>query len=325
MDHNVPSALVLNLRQTPLSYVSPGKHTFSSKGSKNVPIKGLDDRRQITATFVVSATGSFLPIQLIYQSKSKRCLPKFTFLSNFHITFTPNYWSNLEKCEDIFKVIIFPKRDIICPPIRRGLATQKTSAPWLLCILSKVKTIKKWNDYVQRITMSWLSFHTISRTSSSLWILGSINQKRKSSQASSAHVMLIQLANNCQTECHLEMLKYPSNWVIWNLSMLGWLLRHKWFHYQRFQCCGDQRGYHPCKRCLRTSRKLFRWTETTTSFLVAFSIFFHENINLFDLLNQLNFLFFAKYTSHCPFFEYRYVSEGSNDVKNKKKALTLEH
>ena len=91
-----------------LSYVSREKSTFSSKGSKNVPIKGLDDKRQITVTFVVSATGSFLPIQLIYQVKSKRCLPKVTFASNFDVTFTPNYCSNLEKYEDLLKLIIFP-------------------------------------------------------------------------------------------------------------------------------------------------------------------------------------------------------------------------
>ena len=69
LDHDVPSALVLNLEQTSLFYVSLGKYTFSWKGSKNVPIKGLDDKRQITATFVVSSTGSFLPIQVIYQNK----------------------------------------------------------------------------------------------------------------------------------------------------------------------------------------------------------------------------------------------------------------
>ena len=103
-DHDVPSALVLNLVRTPLLMSLPVGIHFSSKGSKNVPIKGLDDKRQITATFVVSATGFFLPIQLIYQAKSKRCLPKFTF----HVTFTPNHWSNLKKCEDLFKVIIFP-------------------------------------------------------------------------------------------------------------------------------------------------------------------------------------------------------------------------
>ena len=96
MDHDVPAALDFNVDQVPLSYVSPGKYTFSSKGSKNIPIKGLDDKRQIKVTFVVSATGSFLPIQLIYQVKSKRCLPKVTFASNFDVIFTPNYCSNLE-------------------------------------------------------------------------------------------------------------------------------------------------------------------------------------------------------------------------------------
>ena len=88
------------------------------------------------------------------------------------------------------------------------------------------RSTKKWNDYVQKITVSWLSFHTVSRTSSSLWILASINQQRNLSQTSSTHGMLIELANNCQTELHLAMLKYPSNWVIWNLFMLGGLLRH---------------------------------------------------------------------------------------------------
>ena len=87
LDHDVPSALVLNLDQIPLSYVSPGKYTFSSKGSRSVPIKGFDDKKQITATFVVSAPGSFLPIHLIYQGKSKRCLSKFRFPSNFPLFF----------------------------------------------------------------------------------------------------------------------------------------------------------------------------------------------------------------------------------------------
>lgn len=60
--HDIPSYLVLNIDQTPLSYVSPGKYSFSFKGSKHVPIKGVDDKRQITATFAVSSTGEFTQI-----------------------------------------------------------------------------------------------------------------------------------------------------------------------------------------------------------------------------------------------------------------------
>ena len=69
-DHDIPKDLILNLDQTPLSYVSPGKYTFNPKGTKTVPIKGVDDKRQITATFSISTTGSFLPIQLIYEGKT---------------------------------------------------------------------------------------------------------------------------------------------------------------------------------------------------------------------------------------------------------------
>ena len=101
-DRDIPIKLVLNLDQT------PGKYTFDLKGSKTVPIKGVDDKRQITATFTVTASGSFLPIQLIYSGKTKRSLPKFDFPKCFHVTFTPNHWSNYEKCISLFKKIIFP-------------------------------------------------------------------------------------------------------------------------------------------------------------------------------------------------------------------------
>ena len=78
----------------PPSYVSPGKYTIDLKGSKTVPIKGVDDKRQITATFTVTASGSFLPIQLTYSGKTKHSLPKFDFPKCFDVTFTPNHWSN---------------------------------------------------------------------------------------------------------------------------------------------------------------------------------------------------------------------------------------
>ena len=53
----MPSDLISNLDQTPLSYLSPGKYNVA----KNVSIKGAKDKRQAAATFVVSATGNFLP------------------------------------------------------------------------------------------------------------------------------------------------------------------------------------------------------------------------------------------------------------------------
>ena len=75
ISHGIIKELILNLDQTPLPCVSPGKHTFNSKGAKAVPIKGIDDMRQITETFTVSMTATFLPVQLIYEGKTRRCLP----------------------------------------------------------------------------------------------------------------------------------------------------------------------------------------------------------------------------------------------------------
>ena len=95
--YEITPEMVLNLDQTPLAYVSPGKFTFAKLGSNTVPIKGVDDKRQIRATFVVSAVGEFLPMQLIHQGTTKRCLPKFEFLESFDVTQTPNHWSNEAK------------------------------------------------------------------------------------------------------------------------------------------------------------------------------------------------------------------------------------
>ena len=43
-EHDIPKELIINLDQTPLSYVSPGKYNFDVKGVKTVPIKGTDDK-----------------------------------------------------------------------------------------------------------------------------------------------------------------------------------------------------------------------------------------------------------------------------------------
>lgn len=107
-DNDIPASLVINLDQTPLSYVSPGKYTFHFKGSKHVPVKGVDDKRQITATFGASAEGNFLPMQVIYGGKTKRCLPTFEFPDSFSVSFTENHWSNTAKSVEFFMEIVFP-------------------------------------------------------------------------------------------------------------------------------------------------------------------------------------------------------------------------
>ena len=41
---------------------------------------GIDDKHQITATFVASLSGHFLPVQLVYEGKTTKYHPVVEFL-----------------------------------------------------------------------------------------------------------------------------------------------------------------------------------------------------------------------------------------------------
>ena len=77
-NHDIHADPAIKLDHTPLSYVCPGKYTFNSNGAKNVPIKNVDGKRLITATFAISATGEFLPMRLIYLVKQKDVYQNFS-------------------------------------------------------------------------------------------------------------------------------------------------------------------------------------------------------------------------------------------------------
>ena len=69
---------------------------------------GKDDKRQITLVFTGSLSGDFLPPQVIYEGKTKRCLPLFQFPSTWNITYTPTHWSNEELMKEYVEAVIFP-------------------------------------------------------------------------------------------------------------------------------------------------------------------------------------------------------------------------
>ena len=85
-----------------MSYVILGQYTFSFKGSKNAPIKGVNDN-------AVSSTGKLLTIQLIYTGTTPHySLPIYDFPVSFSVRFTRNHWSNTDKSIEFFDEIIFP-------------------------------------------------------------------------------------------------------------------------------------------------------------------------------------------------------------------------
>ena len=81
---------------------------MEEEGSKRIELIGKDDKRQLTALFAGSLTGDFLPIQIIYQGKTSKCLPKFNFPNTWHVAFTINHWANEKTMEDYIKMIIVP-------------------------------------------------------------------------------------------------------------------------------------------------------------------------------------------------------------------------
>ena len=97
------------------------------KGSKRVEITGISDKRQITAVFCGTLAGDFLPPQLIYQGKTSACLPRHKFPNDWHITCTPNHWSNEEKMKEYLKEIFIPyvqqkRQELGLPPNQAALA-----------------------------------------------------------------------------------------------------------------------------------------------------------------------------------------------------------
>ena len=76
---DIPVDLIMNWDQTGIHYVPVSSYTMEREGSKRVEIAGIDNKRQITAVFVGTMSGIFLPIQLIYQGKTHKCLPSIEF------------------------------------------------------------------------------------------------------------------------------------------------------------------------------------------------------------------------------------------------------
>ena len=64
---------------------------MEQEGAKRVEIAGKDDKQQITAVLACTMNGDFLPLQLVYQGKTPRCLPQVEFPNKWHITYTENH------------------------------------------------------------------------------------------------------------------------------------------------------------------------------------------------------------------------------------------
>ena len=72
------------------------------QGASSVTLVGKG-KKQITGTFTITMSGQFLPMQLIYQGTTDRCLPE-----DWDVTYTINNWSNESKAIQHLQTVVFP-------------------------------------------------------------------------------------------------------------------------------------------------------------------------------------------------------------------------
>ena len=87
-EHEIPPDLIMNLDQTTVKYVHVSHHTMAKKGAKSVSIASSSDKRCITGAFVITLTGDFPPLQLIYGGKTTQSLHRFKFPESFSLSVT---------------------------------------------------------------------------------------------------------------------------------------------------------------------------------------------------------------------------------------------
>lgn len=106
--HRIPPEFIVNWDQAGVKLVPSQNWTMEQQGSSRVEIAGINDKRQITVTLAASMSGELLPIQLLYQGKTDRCHPKFSFPTEFDVWHTPNHWANEDTTIQLIKRIILP-------------------------------------------------------------------------------------------------------------------------------------------------------------------------------------------------------------------------
>ena len=95
--------------QTHSKYIHSSRYTMEKSAIKFVAIAGFGDKRAITATFTISLAGNFFPMQLNYEVKIDRSLPKVDFTKGFSLSANPRHYSNEKETQKIINEIILPR------------------------------------------------------------------------------------------------------------------------------------------------------------------------------------------------------------------------
>jgi len=117
---------------------------MEKEGSKKVDITKINDKRQITVVLSVTKIQYYISLQLIYQGKTSKCLPKVDFPSGWCVTCTDNNeYTTLQYIDDILLPYVKQKRkelerpdDQPCLVVIDRFKAQCTAT--VLCILEDI-------------------------------------------------------------------------------------------------------------------------------------------------------------------------------------------
>ena len=70
---------------------------MAEQGCTQVSVVVKEDKRDMTGVLAVTASGTFLPHQLIYQGKINGFHSKLTFPTKWNVTHSAGHWSTAEK------------------------------------------------------------------------------------------------------------------------------------------------------------------------------------------------------------------------------------
>ena len=104
----IPPSLIINFDQTPSKYAQIYSNATEKKGTKNVPISGVDDKRSTTASSSTIMEKKFLPMQSIYKGKRSQSVPKVQFPNGFSLSAKLKHYSNQTESLKFLKEIILP-------------------------------------------------------------------------------------------------------------------------------------------------------------------------------------------------------------------------
>jgi hypothetical protein len=107
-EKHIEPYMIVNFDQTGVNIVPTSAWTLYETGAKQVPIAGVDDKRQVTMVLANTPLGTVLPPQVVYKGTTNRCHPTYNFPKDWDITHSVNHWSNEETMLTYVRNILHP-------------------------------------------------------------------------------------------------------------------------------------------------------------------------------------------------------------------------